>query len=248
MFFIHIGTYKPIFVGVMLYISMADDNLSQDDRKQSHKNVTELDEHGNPAQHGHAAALATLSQEEGLAIASECNANARRQLYQFSIDDAERYFIDNGYEVATRTISNYCLQNQFQCKKFTSNGVRRYFIQKQSLDAHLEQMRHDGHAIASNRIREHTYTKDKEQKDISSSQDDRKRSHATASDEEDGYREKYIKHLEEENDFLRGKLNDSEKHTTALEEIAKGLGGLLAEPRPKPTTGEGAPDEESPPS
>lgn len=202
--------------------------FGDDPEQQSHANVTPLREPQNTSENKEKAGVAAHSQDPVHAPASESNTNDERTPFDFSIEDAERYFLDNGYYVAGRTISFYCQHSKFLCKKFSSKGVRRWFIQKQSLDSHITQMRRDGQPLASNRMHSPENKKTAKTKDSANTQELEQQSHATATDE---YKDKYIAHLEVENDFLRDQLTVNEKHVTALEDIAKGLGGLLSEPK-----------------
>ena len=175
------------------------------------------------------AELARGSQDVSQANASKRNANEQRGSYTFSIDDAEHYFLDAGYEVASRTISHYCNRNQFRCKKFPANGVRRWFIEKASLDKHVEQMRHDGHAVASKSKRTQEPPKPAEEKESANSQDI---SQASASERNASANmtQRYIETLEKELEEKNRQMDKLQKTNDQLAAIANGLGFLLRNP------------------
>ena len=153
--------------------------------------------------------------------------------YNFSIEDAERYFLDRGYEVASRTISHYCQSNKFTCKKFTSAGVRRWFIKNDSIEKHLRQMKRDNHKVARESKRPHANGEVEKNTEIGTSTKNananakpRNESQAIADPEE-----RYIVHLEKQIEQKDLQINALLSQGDELALIAKGLGGLLASPK-----------------
>ena len=166
-------------------------------------------------------------QEPSQVIASESNANEERGSYTFSIEDAERYFFDAGYEVPSRTISHYCKLNNFICKKFSANGVRRWFIEKPSLDKHIEQMRYDGHAIASESKQPTAVKNNAKEKPDANLQEP---SQAIASESNDDIKDRYIQTLENQLNEKDKQIAKMQTNTEDVATIAKGLGFLLRSP------------------
>lgn len=103
----------------------------------------------------------TLKPFAALALPSPSTADSKpienddRKAYPYSIEKAEAYLLNAGYIVAPRTLSNYCQTNQFQCKKFSSEGVRRWFIRENSLIKHLKRLKRDHPPNASDRKPSH---------------------------------------------------------------------------------------------
>ena len=161
-----------------------------------------------------------------------------RAQFPYSVDQAESYFLDAGYLVASRTISNYCHTNRFQCKKFSSEGVRRWFIKDKSLATHLKQLKLVHSPNAGDSKQSHATNAGKKGTTESTSQPF---AGASASDSNDYeatavFNVKYVKMLEKQVAQKDSQLNSLQEQADQVTKLTNGLGRLLlnqAEPPPE---------------
>ena len=171
-----------------------------------------------------------------LALPSPAAANVEPKLdedrskYRFSVEQAEAYFLDAGYVVASRTLTGYCHTNRFECKKFSSDGVRRWFVKEKSLAKHLKQLKinHSHSTSASKPPHAETNAKDiglnsASTPSASAKASDGKEHLATAM-----YDVKYVKMLEEQVSLKDSQIKSLLKQADELTLVTRGLGGLLS--------------------
>lgn len=160
-----------------------------------------------------------------------------RALFPYSVEKAEAYFLNAGYIVSPRTIAHYCQTNRFQCKKFSSDGVRRWLIKESSIARHLKRLKRDQPSNASERKPSHAKAS------ISNAPIDsvsNARANTSASDSSEHtatamFNVKYVKFLEEQVSQKDSQLASLQAQADQVTKLTNGLGRLLLNQSEQPS-------------
>lgn len=152
-----------------------------------------------------------------------------RALFPYSVEKAEAYFLDAGYIVSPRTIAYYCQTNRLQCKKFSSDGVRRWLIKESSVARHLKQLKRDQPSSAGERKPSHAKASNSNAP-VDSIPDAPANASASDSNEHTAtamFSVKYVKLLEEQVLQKDSQLNSLQAQADQVTKLTNGLGRLL---------------------
>ena len=185
--------------------------------------------------------FAALALPSPSGLDSELIENNDRRAYPYSIEKAEAYLLNAGYVVAHRTLSNYCQTNQFQCKKFSSDGVRRWFIKESSVATHLKKLKRDHSPNANDRKPSHAKSATG---NISANSMSEASKDAIASDSNEYaataiFNVKYVKFLEEQVSLKDSQLKSLQAQTDQVTKLTNGLGMLLLNKKEQPSDDSG---------
>ena len=188
-----------------------------------------------PKKEGDQYRVETLKPFAAIALPSPANVNATtpnnddRSDFPYSVDKAEAYFLDGGYIVSPRTIAHYCQTNQFHCKKFSSDGVRRWLIKESSIARHLKRLQRNQPSIASERKPSHAKASISNAP-IDSTSNARANTSASDSNEHTAtamFNVKYVKFLEEQVSQKDSQLASLQLQADQVTKLTNGLGQLL---------------------
>lgn len=152
-----------------------------------------------------------------------------RALFPYSVEKSETYFLDAGYVVSPRTIAHYCQTNRFQCKKFSSDGVRRWLIKESSIARHLKRLKRDQPSNASERKPSHAKASTPKAP-INSTSNAPANASASNSNEHTAtamFNVKYVKFLEEQVSKKDSQLASLQLQADQVTKLTNGLGQLL---------------------
>jgi len=150
--------------------------------------------------------------------------------YTLSIEQAAEFYAQAGHPRTPRAIQKYCALSKLDCHKVETETGEKYLVALYSVQRHIAYI-NEVRTVATNRDHSRTdanirtmKNKDGELPRPAANTPDQSRTYATVRASDD----RYIKRLEDDNEFLRGQLAAKDVTISALLERDRETNHLIA--------------------